>query len=55
MSPLATGKIAKKYEAEGGDYENQEGSKNKAKKGAPEHKEEAGKLKLTCLVQVPAC
>lgn len=41
---VVTGKIAKKYEAKGGDYENQPGSRNKAKKGAPEHKGEAGKL-----------
>ena len=44
MLAVVTGKIAKKYEAKGGDYENQPGSKNKAKKGAPEHKGEAGKL-----------
>ncbi len=44
-SCLLTGKIAKEYEAKGGDYENQPGSKNKAKKGAPEHKDDSGKLK----------
>ena len=44
---VVTGKIAKKYEAKGGDYENEPGSKNKAKKGAPEHKGEAGKLTAT--------
>ncbi len=44
MLAVVTGKIAKEYEAKGGDYENQPGSKNKAKKGAPEHKGEAGKL-----------
>lgn len=44
---VVTGKIAKKYEAKGGGYENEPGSKNKAKKGAPEHKDEAGKLTAT--------
>lgn len=39
-----TAAIAKEYEAEGGDYENQPGSKNKAKKGAPQQKDDAGKL-----------
>ena len=39
-----TGKIAKSYEAQGGDYENQPGSKNKPKKGSPEHKDETGEL-----------
>ncbi|KAK0709951.1 hypothetical protein B0T26DRAFT_652297 [Lasiosphaeria miniovina] len=31
-------KLAKEYEKQGGDYEDQPGSKNKAKKGAPEAK-----------------
>ena len=31
-------KIAKEYEAKGGDYKNTPGSKNKAKKGPPENK-----------------
>jgi hypothetical protein len=31
-------KIAKEYEARGGDYEPEEDSKNKPKKGAPEAK-----------------
>ena len=31
------------YEAKGGGYENQEGSKNEAKKGAPEPKDKAKK------------
>ena len=31
------------YEAKGGDYENQDGSKNEAKKGAPEPKDKAKK------------
>ena len=31
-------KVAKEYEAKGGDYENEEGSKNKAEKGPPQHK-----------------
>jgi hypothetical protein len=32
--------LSKRYEAQGGGYKNQEGSKNKPKKGAPEKKEE---------------
>ena len=44
------GKIAKEYEAKGGDYENQAGSKNKAKKGAPEHKDDTGKLTRSLFV-----
>ncbi|KXJ89866.1 hypothetical protein Micbo1qcDRAFT_121316 [Microdochium bolleyi] len=36
-------KLAKEYEAKGGDYENEPGSKNKAKKGAPEEKSESQK------------
>ena len=31
------------YEAKGGSYENQEGSKNEPKKGAPEPKDKAKK------------
>ena len=30
--------MAKRYEARGGGYENQEGSKNKPEKGAPQKK-----------------
>lgn len=33
-------KLAKEYENQGGDYENESGSKNEPKKGAPEHKSE---------------
>ncbi|RKU49184.1 hypothetical protein DL546_008831 [Coniochaeta pulveracea] len=36
-------KLAKEYEAQGGEYENQAGSKNEPKKGAPHHKSEAKK------------
>lgn len=36
-------KIAKEYEKKGGDYENEAGSKNKPKKGEPEHKSDADK------------
>lgn len=32
-------KLAKEYEKQGGDYENEPGSKNKPKKGEPEKKE----------------
>lgn len=31
-------KLAKEYEKQGGDYENEAGSKNEPKKGAPEAK-----------------
>lgn len=31
-------KLAKEYEAQGGDYENEAGSKNEPKKGAPKAK-----------------
>ncbi|KAI1076857.1 hypothetical protein F5B20DRAFT_554044, partial [Whalleya microplaca] len=31
-------KLAKEYEKQGGDYENEAGSKNEPKKGAPESK-----------------
>ena len=34
---------AQVYEAKGGGYENQEGSKNEPKKGAPEPKDKAKK------------
>ncbi|PVH88000.1 hypothetical protein DL98DRAFT_509510 [Cadophora sp. DSE1049] len=33
-------KLAKEYEKQGGDYEDEAGSKNKPKKGEPEKKEE---------------
>lgn len=36
-------KLAKEYEKQGGGYENEAGSKNEPKKGAPEHKSEAKK------------
>jgi hypothetical protein len=36
-------KIGKGYEARGGDYENEPGSKNKPEKGAPQKKSEAAK------------
>ena len=32
-------KLSKEYEKQGGDYENEPGSKNKPKKGTPEPKE----------------
>ena len=43
------------YEAKGGGYENQEGSKNEPKKGAPEPKDKAKKAagKKTGQVRVP--
>ncbi|KAI0129761.1 hypothetical protein BJ170DRAFT_286507 [Xylariales sp. AK1849] len=40
-------KLAKEYEKQGGDYENEAGSKNEPKKGAPEHKTEAKKIAET--------
>ena len=43
---LAAVKIAKEYEKQGGDYENEQGSKNKAKKGAPEAKSKGGMFQL---------
>lgn len=42
------------YEAKGGGYENQEGSKNEAKKGAPEPKDKAKKAASKKTGQVPA-
>lgn len=36
-------KLAKEYEAQGGDYENEAGSKNEAKKGKPKAKSEETK------------
>ncbi|KAI0173097.1 hypothetical protein GGR52DRAFT_541913 [Hypoxylon sp. FL1284] len=36
-------KLAKEYEKQGGEYENEPGSKNKPKKGAPEQKSESKK------------
>ena len=36
---IHAGKIAKRYEEEGGDYENEPGSKNQPKKDPPEPKE----------------
>lgn len=35
--------MAKEYEAQGGDYENEAGSKNEPERGAPHHKSEAKK------------
>ena len=43
---FAAVKIAKEYEKKGGDYENEQGSKNKAKKGAPESKSKDGMFQL---------
>ncbi|MCJ1339510.1 hypothetical protein MMC09_004800 [Bachmanniomyces sp. S44760] len=37
------GKISKEYEAQGGGYENEPGSKNEPKAGAPEHKSDSKK------------
>ena len=50
--PAAAAKIAKEYEKQGGDYENEPGSKNKAKKGAPESKSKDGMFQLSfhCLL-----
>ena len=39
--------IGKEYEAQGGDYENEPGSKNKPEKGPPQKKSEATKSKET--------
>lgn len=39
-SAWKAGEMAKRYEAEGGDYEDVKGSKNKAQKGVPEKKGE---------------
>lgn len=36
-------KLAKEYEKQGGDYENEAGSKNEPKKGEPQHKSEGKK------------
>lgn len=51
---FAAVKIAKEYEKQGGDYENEQGSKNKAKKGAPEAKSKDGmfQLNLTLTLQL---
>ncbi|KAG9241664.1 hypothetical protein BJ878DRAFT_545014 [Calycina marina] len=38
MAAWKAPKIAKEYEARGGDYENEKGSKNMPKKGEPEAK-----------------
>jgi len=43
------------YEAKGGDYENQDGSKNEAKKGAPEPKDKAKKAASKKTGQVSTC
>lgn len=40
-------KLAKEYEKQGGDYENEAGSKNEPKKGEPEKKSESKKKKET--------
>ncbi|KAI0395539.1 hint-domain-containing protein [Xylariaceae sp. FL0594] len=40
-------KLAKEYEKQGGDYENEPGSKNEPKKGPPERKSEAKKERET--------
>jgi hypothetical protein len=37
-SAWKAGEMAKRYEERGGDYEDEEGSKNKAQKGPPEKK-----------------
>jgi hypothetical protein len=44
---LQAAQIGKEYEARGGDYENEPGSKNKPKKGPPEKKSESTKSKET--------
>lgn len=38
-SAWKAGEMARRYEERGGDYEDEAGSKNKAKKGPPEKKE----------------
>lgn len=40
-------KLAKEYEKQGGDYENEPGSKNKPKKGNPQPKSESKKKSET--------
>lgn len=40
-------KLAKEYEKQGGDYENEAGSKNEPKKGEPEAKSESKKKSET--------
>lgn len=40
---LKASKLAKEYEKQGGEYENEAGSKNEPKKGAPQHKSESKK------------
>ncbi|KAI1291336.1 hypothetical protein F5Y03DRAFT_400763 [Xylaria venustula] len=40
-------KLAKEYEKQGGDYENQLGSKNEPEKGEPQHKSEVKKQEET--------
>ena len=42
-SAWKAGELSKRYEARGGGYKNQEGSKNKPKKGAPEKKDDGRK------------
>lgn len=44
---LQAAKIGKEYEAKGGDYENEPGSKNKPQKGPPEKKSEEEKKSET--------
>jgi len=43
MAAWKAAKIGKEYEAQGGDYENEAGSKNKPEKGPPQKKSEATK------------
>ncbi|PMD62707.1 uncharacterized protein K444DRAFT_627596 [Hyaloscypha bicolor E] len=43
MAAWKAAKIGKEYEARGGDYENEPGSKNKPEKGPPQKKSEATK------------
>lgn len=40
---MQANKLAKEYEKQGGDYENEPGSKNEPKKGSPQHKSEGKK------------
>jgi hypothetical protein len=46
-TPPQAAKIGKEYEARGGDYENEPGSKNKPEKGPPQKKSEATKKSET--------
>jgi len=43
MAAWKAAKIGKEYEAQGGDYENEPGSKNKPEKGPPQKKSESTK------------